>query len=91
MIDLAILKINPNAEFSVNKDLHDIDRAEITWDAGTPPISKEDIINLKKTLLNLNFQKSTGQLEKTHEIKKSKKNLARLKMNINKIIGDNNA
>ena len=43
MIDLAILKINPNAEFSVNKDLHDIDRAEITWDAGTTPISKEDI------------------------------------------------
>ena len=43
MIDLAILKINPNAEFSVNKDLHDIDRAEITWDAGTTPISKSDI------------------------------------------------
>ena len=43
MIDLAILKINPNAEFSVNKDLHDIDRAEITWDAGMTPISKEDI------------------------------------------------
>ena len=43
MIDLAILKINPNAEFSVNKDLYDIDKAEITWDAGTTPISKEDI------------------------------------------------
>ena len=43
MITEAILKINPNAEFSVNKDLYDIDRAEITWDAGTTPISKEDI------------------------------------------------
>ena len=52
---------------------------------------KEEVLTLKKSLLNLNFQKSTGQLEKTHEIKKSKKNLARLKMNINKIIGDNNA
>tara|TARA_B100002052_G_C15593792_1_gene467848 strand:+ start:13 stop:213 length:201 start_codon:yes stop_codon:yes gene_type:complete len=52
---------------------------------------KEEVLSLKKLLLNLNFQKSTGQLEKTHEIKKSKKNLARLKMNINKITGDNNA
>ena len=52
---------------------------------------KEEVLTLKKSLLNLNFQKSTGQLDKTHEIKKSKKNLARLKMNINKIIGDNNA
>ena len=52
---------------------------------------KEEVLTLKKSLLNLNFQKSTGQLEKTHEIKKSKKNLARLKMNINKITGDNNA
>ena len=52
---------------------------------------KEEVLTLKKSLLNLNFQKSTGQLEKTHEIKKSKKNLARLKMNINKIIGDKNA
>ena len=43
MIDLAILKINPNAEFSVNKDLYDLDKAEITWDAGTTPITKEDI------------------------------------------------
>ena len=52
---------------------------------------KEEVLTIKKSLLNLHFQKSTGQLEKTHEIKKSKKNLARLKMNINKIIGDNNA
>ena len=52
---------------------------------------KEEVLTLKKSLLNLNFQNSTGQLDKTHEIKKSKKNLARLKMNINKKIGDNNA
>ena len=52
---------------------------------------KEEVLSLKKLLLNLNFQKATVQLEKSHEIKKSKKNLARLKMNINKITGDNNA
>ena len=39
MIDKAILKINPKAEFSVNAD--DID--QITWHNGTTPISKSDI------------------------------------------------
>ena len=34
---------------------------------------KEEILNLKKNLLNLSFQKSTGQLEKTSEIRKTKK------------------
>ena len=31
---------------------------------------RSEIINLKKTLMNLKFQKSTGQLEKTSQIKK---------------------
>ena len=53
--------------------------------------SKEDIINLKKTLLNLNFQKSTGQLEKTSEIRKTKKNIAKLKTEIKQLGGDKNA
>tara|TARA_B100001939_G_C16862538_1_gene582544 strand:- start:81 stop:368 length:288 start_codon:yes stop_codon:yes gene_type:complete len=39
MISKAILKINPNAEFTVNAD--DID--QITWLNGTTPISKADI------------------------------------------------
>ncbi len=39
MIDLAIKKINPNAEFTINAD--DID--QITWLNGTTPIAKEDI------------------------------------------------
>ena len=39
MIDRAILKINPNAEFSINAD----DINQITWHNGTTPISKEDI------------------------------------------------
>jgi len=39
MIEQAILKINPNAEFSVNAD----DINQITWLNDTTPISKEDI------------------------------------------------
>tara|TARA_Y100001970_G_C13920744_1_gene693300 strand:+ start:591 stop:791 length:201 start_codon:yes stop_codon:yes gene_type:complete len=51
----------------------------------------EQMIGLKKTLLNLNFQKSTGQLEKTHQIRKTKKDIARLKMQISNKDGDTNA
>ena len=32
--------------------------------------TKDEIFNLKKALMNYNFQKSTGQLEKTAEINK---------------------
>jgi hypothetical protein len=39
MIDKAILKINPNAEFSVNAD----DINQITWHNGTTPIPVADI------------------------------------------------
>jgi hypothetical protein len=39
MIEKAILKINPNAEFTVNAD----DINQITWLNGTTPISKADI------------------------------------------------
>ena len=39
MIEKAILKINPNAEFSVNAD----DINQITWLNGTTPISVSDI------------------------------------------------
>ena len=51
---------------------------------------KEEILNLKKNLLNLSFQKSTGQLEKTSVIRKTKKSIARLKTQIASI-GDKNA
>ena len=40
---------------------------------------KEEILNLKKNLLNLNFQKYSGQLEKTGQIKYTKKQIARIK------------
>jgi hypothetical protein len=40
MIDKAILKINPNAQVSINAD----DINQITWHNGTPPIPKEQIL-----------------------------------------------
>ena len=40
---------------------------------------QDEILNLKKNLLNFNFQKFSGQLEKTSQIKKTKKEIARLK------------
>ena len=52
---------------------------------------KSEISTLKKSLLNFKFQKSSGQLEKTSEIRKTKKRLARLKTEINKSIGESNA
>ena len=39
MIDKAILKINPNAEFTINAD----DINQITWLNGTTPIPNSDI------------------------------------------------
>ena len=39
MIEKAILKINPNAEVSINGD----DINQITWHNGTTPIPKADI------------------------------------------------
>ena len=52
---------------------------------------QEEILNLKKSLLNLNFQKFTGQLEKTAQIKNAKKKIARLKTKLSKSNGDKNA
>ena len=44
---------------------------------------RSDIDSLKKSLLNLNFQKSTGQLENTSAIKKARKKIASLKTLLN--------
>ena len=52
---------------------------------------KDDILNLKKTLINLSFQKSSGQLEKTSKIRDTKKQIARLKTKMFKRNGDSNA
>ena len=52
---------------------------------------KSEIVVLKKSFLNLKFQKSTGQLEKTSEIKNTRVKIARLKTEMSKINGENNA
>ena len=52
---------------------------------------RAEVVNLKRNLMNLKFQKSTGQLEKTAEIKKTRLKIARLKTNISQVIGDKNA
>ena len=52
---------------------------------------QQDLLNLKKTLLNLNFKKYSGQLEKTSQIKKTKREIARLKTKISNNAGDQNA
>ena len=52
---------------------------------------QSEINELKKSILNYRFQKSTGQLEKTSMIRKAKKNIARLKTEINNIKGGKNA
>ena len=43
---------------------------------------KSEIVILKKSLINLKFQKSTGQLEKTSEIKNVRHKISRLKTEI---------
>ena len=52
---------------------------------------RAEVVNLKRDLLNLKFQKSTGQLEKTAEIKKTRLKIARLKTNMSQVIGEKNA
>ena len=52
---------------------------------------RNEIVDLKKSLINFKFQKSTGQLEKTSEIKKTRLKIARLKTNMSKILGEQNA
>ena len=52
---------------------------------------RAEVVTLKRNLMNLKFQKSTGQLEKTAEIKKTRLRIARIKTNMNQILGDQDA
>ena len=52
---------------------------------------QSEVNGLKKSLLNFKFQKASGQLEKTSEIKKTRKKIARLKTQMNKILEETNA
>ena len=51
---------------------------------------KSAIEDLKKSLLNLKFQKATGQLEKTSELKKIRRKIASLKTDIVNKAGEAN-
>ena len=46
-----------------------------------------ELNSARKSLLNLRFQKTTGQLEKTSEIKKTRKKIAQLLTKKNQNIG----
>ena len=52
---------------------------------------RTEINDFKKSLLNFRFQKTTGQLEKTTEVRKVRKNIARLKTSINNQKGGTDA
>ena len=51
---------------------------------------KSEIEDLKISLLNLKFQKATGQLEKTSELKKIRRKIASLKTDIVTNVGEAN-
>jgi len=51
---------------------------------------KSEIEDLKKSLLNLRFQKATGQLENTSELKKIRRKIASLKTDIVNNTGEAN-
>ena len=52
---------------------------------------RSDINSFKKSLINLKFQKSTGQLEKTSAIKKARRKIASLKTSFNQQRGKQDA
>ena len=61
MIEKAIFKINPNAEFSINGN----DINQISWDNGTTPISKADIEAKMAELPTPEEEAAQKQTEKT--------------------------
>ena len=52
---------------------------------------RSEVNTLRKSLLNYKFQKSTGQLEKTSEIKKTRRKIASLKTSLNQQRGKQDA
>ena len=52
---------------------------------------RTEINSLRKSLLNFRFQKSTGQLEKTSELRKTRRKIASIKTKLIQNRGKNNA
>jgi hypothetical protein len=50
-IGKAIKEINPNANYSINVDVFDLNKAEITWLNGTTPIPVNEIIAKQQELI----------------------------------------
>ena len=71
MIDKAILKINPNAEFTINDNNVD----KITWLNGTTPISKSDLEAKMSTIENEITQVETDKENKKASGKQKLKDL----------------
>ena len=72
MIIDAILKINPNAEASVNGS--NINTCEIEWHNGTTPISKADI-ETKMAELQTEYNNNKYQRDRAKEYKELKEQL----------------
>ena len=52
---------------------------------------QDEVMSLKKSLLNFYFQKSSGQLENSSQIKNTKKQIARLKTKLSNFKEEKNA
>ena len=52
---------------------------------------QDEVMTLKKSLLNFYFQKSSGQLENSSQIKNTKKQIARLKTKLSNFKEEKNA
>ncbi len=52
---------------------------------------QDEVLSLKKSLLNFYFQKSSGQLEKSSKIKNTKRQIARLKTKLSNFKEEKNA
>jgi large subunit ribosomal protein L29 len=44
---------------------------------------KEKVVELRKELMGLRFQRATGQVEKTHQFRLARRNIARIKTLLN--------
>ena len=49
----------------------------------TPDQLRDELVKLKKEQFNMRFQKATGQLENTAQVRKVRRNIARIKTYLN--------
>ena len=103
-IQILLTKINQNnTQFDFNEYEYQLDDNQYFYPASTNKLPiviltlkkinelRNEVVILKKSLMNFKFQKSTGQLEKTSQIKNTRIKIARLKTQMSKINGESNA